>query len=98
MLLLEFKKWFENEMEKSGFWYGASWNEYNERREAFENIASDVMSNFDSEYMWDYDIKHEQVFESPGMNIYATAISIAFYSSEENEVLSYSLLYTTYWC
>ncbi len=98
MTLVDFSRWFENEMDKAGFWDGDRWNEYNEKGETFEDIASDVMSNYDSECMWDYDVTHEQVFDSPGMNIYATAISIAFYSNEENEVLSYSLLYTTYWC
>lgn len=97
MKLTDFCRWFENEMEKSGFWDGDRWNEYNEKGEAFENIASDVMSDYNSECEWDWDITHEQIFESPGMDIYATAISVAFYS-EENMLSTYSLLYTTYWC
>lgn len=98
MTLVDFSKWFENEMDKAGFWDGDRWNEYNERGEAFENIASDVMSNYDTECMWDWDITSEQVFESPGMDIFVTAISFAIYLDGKNEVLSYSLLYTTYSC
>lgn len=97
MKLKDFCRWFENEMEKSGFWDGDRWNEYNERGEAFKDIVSDVMSDYNSECEWDWDIVREQTFESPGMNVYATAISVAFYS-EKNMLSTYSLLYTTYWC
>ena len=97
MNLKDFCRWFENEMEKEGFWDGDRWNEYNEKGEAFEDIASDVMSDYNSECEWDWDIVHEHTFESPGMDIYAIAISVAFYS-EKNMLSTYSLLYTTYCC
>ena len=97
MELIDFCKWFEDKMEKEGFWDGDKWNEYNEKLETFEDIVSYVMSDYNSECEWDWYITHEQVFEFPGTNIYATAISVAFYS-EENMLSTYSLLYTTYSC
>ena len=97
MKLTDFCRWFEDKMEKEGFWDGDRWNEYNEKGEAFEDIASDVMSDYNSECEWDWDIVHEHMFESPGIGIYATAISVAFYS-EKSMLSTYSLLYTTYCC
>ena len=97
MKLKDFCRWFEDKMKKEGIWDGGRWNEYNEKLEAFEDIASDVMSDYNSECELDWDITHKQVFEFNGMNVYATAISVAFYS-EENMLSTYSLLYTTYWC
>lgn len=97
MELIDFCKWFEDEMEKAGFWDGDKWNEYNKKGEAFENKVSEVLMSYETDGFYDWDITHEQTFDSPGMNIYATAISVAFYS-EENMLSTYSLLYTTYYC
>lgn len=97
MELIDFCKWFEDEMEKAGFWDGDKWNEYNEKREAFEDKVPEVLMSYETDGFYDWDITHKQTFESPGMNVYATAISVAFYS-EENMLSTYSLLYTTYWC
>ena len=96
MKLKDFCRWFEDKMEKEGFWDGERWSEYNEKLEAFEDIASDVMSDYNSECEWDWDITHEQTLEIPETSVYATAISVAFYS-EKNMLSTYSLLYTTYW-
>lgn len=65
MNLTDFWRWFENEMEKSGFLDGDRWNGYNEKGEAFEDIASNAMSDYNSECEWDWDIVHEQTFEPP---------------------------------
>lgn len=97
MKLKDFCRWFEDKMEKEGFWDGGRWSEYNEKLEAFEDKVSEVLMSYETDGFYDWDITHEQTFESPGMNVYATAISVAFYS-EENMLSTYSLLYTTYWC
>lgn len=97
MELINFRKWFEDEMEKLGFWYGASWNECNEKGEAFENKIPEVLMTYETDKIYSLDITHEQAFESPGMDIYATSISIAFYS-KETMLSTYSLLYITYRC
>lgn len=97
MELIDFCKWFEDEMEKAGFWDGDKWNERNKKGEVFEDKVSEVLMSYETDDFYDWDITHEQTFDSPGMNVYATAISVAFYS-EENMLSTYSLLYTTYWC
>ena len=97
MELIDFCKWFEDEMEKAGFWNGDKWNEHNEKGEAFEDKVSEVLMSYETDSFYDWDITHEQTFDSSEMSIYATAISVAFYS-EENMLSTYSLLYTTYSC
>ena len=97
MKLIDFCKWFEDEMEKLGFWDGDKWNEHNDKEEAFEDKVSEVLMSYETDGFYDWDITHEQTFDSSEMSIYATAISVAFYS-EENMLSTYSLLYTTYSC
>ena len=97
MELIDFCKWFEDEMEKAGFWDGGKWNEHNEKGEAFEDKISEVLMSYEIDGFYDWDITHKQIFDSSEMSIYATAISVDFYS-EKNMLSTYSLLYTTYSC
>lgn len=97
MELIDFCEWFEDEMEKAGFWDGDKWNEHNEEGEAFEDKVSEVLMSYETDGLYDWDITYEQTFESPEMDVYVTAISVAFYS-EKNMLSTYSLLYTTYSC
>lgn len=89
---------FTKKMRESGFWDDGKWKEYNDEGKSFEDVISDFLDE-KLEFRFDcsYDISVEQAFESPGVDIYAIAISLAYCSNKE-DVFSDSLLFITYSC
>lgn len=88
--------WLEQELEKMGFWNNENdcWKYSNNEDITFETALENLLNDYEDEAI-NYDITSEQVFDSPGLDIYCYAVSIAI---PFNVTFAYSqaLLFTVY--
>ena len=74
----EISTWLEQELEKMGFWNDGNdcWKYSNNEDVTFETTLENLLNDYEDEAI-NYDITSEQVFDSPGLDIYCYAVSIA---------------------
>lgn len=90
--------WLEQELEKMGFWNEKNdcWKYSNDEDITFETALENLLNDYEGEAI-NYDITSEQVFDSPGLDIYCYAVSIATPFSTKI-AHSQALLFTVYVC
>lgn len=90
--------WLEQELEKMGFWNDENdcWKYSNDEDVTFETALENLLNDYEDEAI-NYDITSEQVFDSPGLDIYCYAVSVAT-PFGATFARSQALLFTVYVC
>lgn len=93
-------EFIDKELEAKGFWNESKecWKEINEKDERFEDAIEEICERYKPEEgkRYDFDIDCEQVYESPGLDIFIVAVAYAFTINNETEPMANSVLYTAY--
>lgn len=92
--------WLKQKLEKMGFWNNENdcWKYSNDEDVTFETALKNLLNDYDYENeAINYDITSEQVFDSPGLDIYCYAVSVAI-PFDVTFARSQVLLFTVYIC
>jgi hypothetical protein len=97
-------EFIDKELEAKGFWNESKecWKEINENDERLEDAIEEICERYEPEggKRYDFDIDCEQVYESPGLDIFVVSVAIAYaYAFTINngaEPKADSVLYTAY--
>lgn len=90
--------WLEEELKKMGFWNDENncWKYSNNNDITLETALENLLNDYEDRPI-NYDIISEQVFDSPGLDIYCYAVSIAIPFAIDY-ARSQALLFTVYRC
>lgn len=93
-------EFIDKELEAKGFWNESKecWKEINENDERLEDAIEEICERYEPEggKRYDFDIDCEQVYESPGLDIFVAAVAYAFTINNGAEPMANSILYTAY--
>lgn len=93
-------EFIDKELEAKGFWNESKecWKEINEKDERLEDAIEEICRRYEPEggKRYDFDIDCEQVYESPGLDIFVAAVAYAFTINNGAEPMANSVLYTAY--
>lgn len=93
-------EFIDKELEAKGFWNESKecWKEINENDERLEDAIEEICERYEPEggKRYDFDIDCDQVYESPGLDIFVAAVAYAFTINNGAEPMANSVLYTAY--
>lgn len=93
-------EFIDKELEAKGFWNESKecWKEINENDERLEDAIEEICEKYEPEEgkRYDFDIDCDQVYESPGLDIFVVAVAYAFTINNGAEPMANSVLYTAY--